>query len=115
MCICETTTNVLLLKQVYLEVSNLSSEVAPAHTYTARMPCVVFIDLVVDCTFEQDCIGWSNTKTNDVFDWAVTNISTPTGDTGPQQDHTLNNGKGSLMTVFCYHGNIGNSGGPICT
>jgi len=46
--------------------------------------------IVVDCSFEDTCTSWSNTKNGDVFDWVVANSITGTINTGPSNDHTLN-------------------------
>jgi hypothetical protein len=45
-----------------------------------------------ECTFEDTRIcGWTNEKTDD-FDWTRQNGATPSGVTGPPNDHTYGTG-----------------------
>lgn len=46
-----------------------------------------------NCNFENDMCGWVQMQNLDFFDWARKNGSTPSYDTGPTFDHTLNNSK----------------------
>nr|XP_054757010.1 MAM and LDL-receptor class A domain-containing protein 2-like [Lytechinus pictus] len=46
------------------------------------------------CDFEAGLCGWSQEVQNDVFDWLRTSGSTPSGGTGPSQDHTTGSAAG---------------------
>nr|XP_054757008.1 MAM and LDL-receptor class A domain-containing protein 2-like [Lytechinus pictus] len=46
------------------------------------------------CDFEDGLCGWSQEVQNDVFDWLRTSGSTPSGGTGPSQDHTTGSAAG---------------------
>lgn len=50
--------------------------------------------VVSQCDFESDLCNWQNIKGTDKFDWARQKSATPTGKTGPVNDHTKGtNGK----------------------
>lgn len=48
------------------------------------------------CTFEDDYCYWTNTKVGDDMDWEMNQGSTPTQNTGPDYDHTLDTSLGMM-------------------
>eukprot|EP00794_Sanderia_malayensis_P017044 gene17044-18759_t len=51
------------------------------------------------CDFENKRCTWTNTKSEDKFDWLLSKGSTPSGTTGPAADHTKRNGDGTYMYI----------------
>jgi len=43
---------------------------------------------IFNCTFQTGICGWEQEKQNDDFDWTSIQGGTPTGNTGPEADHT---------------------------
>ncbi|KAL5006371.1 hypothetical protein ScPMuIL_015177 [Solemya velum] len=54
-------------------------------------PDVIYMDASTNCTFESNWCDYFNGKGGD-FNWARTNMSTPTAGTGPDRDHTTGTG-----------------------
>lgn len=59
------------------------------------------------CTFEDKAIGmktcrWYNSWFYDQMDWVVHQGQTPSNDTGPPNDHTLNSKLGKILLLFVY-------------
>lgn len=59
------------------------------------------------CTFEDKAIGmktcrWYNSWFYDQMDWVVHQGQTPSNDTGPPNDHTLNSKLGKILLLFLY-------------
>lgn len=48
------------------------------------------------CDFETGLCGWSQEIQDDDWDWLRTSGSTPSGGTGPSQDHTTGSAAGIL-------------------
>ncbi|XP_015752026.1 PREDICTED: MAM and LDL-receptor class A domain-containing protein 1-like [Acropora digitifera] len=47
-----------------------------------------------DCDFDQNTFcSWQQDRQNDNFDWTLRSGRTPSGNTGPQNDHTTGNGR----------------------
>ena len=44
--------------------------------------------VISQCDFESDLCNWQNIKGTDKFDWSRQKSATPTGKTGPVNDHT---------------------------
>lgn len=47
-----------------------------------------------NCNFDTGMCTWKNDQTHDNFDWLITSQSTGSFNTGPVQDHTMNNATG---------------------
>ncbi|KAH3858781.1 hypothetical protein DPMN_101411 [Dreissena polymorpha] len=59
-----------------------------------------FCQIDADCTFDMDTLCyWTNPRSVDNFDWVVHHESTPTDDTGPENDHTLGTANGAYVYI----------------
>jgi len=56
---------------------------------------------VADCNFENGFCSWKQ-ATDDLFDWSLGKGDTQTLQTGPVNDHTLQNGELSSLTGYIY-------------
>ena len=62
-----------------------------------RVECRLFS--VVECTFEETnppLCGWTNVRGRDQLDWSRATGNTASVGTGPTNDHTYGNSKGSF-------------------
>lgn len=61
--------------------------------------------MISQCDFESDLCSWQNVKGTDKFDWARQNSATPTGKTGPVNDHTkgTNGKKHRHLSVYYFY------------
>ena len=59
---------------------------------------------VFNCTFEQGlCNGWKNDDSpHDQFNWTLNKMDTSTEETGPTNDHTVQNKSNLLLTELVY-------------
>ncbi|XP_071504491.1 MAM and LDL-receptor class A domain-containing protein 1-like [Diadema antillarum] len=51
------------------------------------------------CTFEEERCDWGNVFSGDNMDWVLYSGSTPSGSTGPTNDHTLKNVNGHYIYI----------------
>ncbi|XP_072182121.1 MAM and LDL-receptor class A domain-containing protein 1-like [Diadema setosum] len=54
---------------------------------------------LVWCTFEEERCDWGNVFSGDNMDWVLYSGSTPSGSTGPTNDHTLKNENGHYIYI----------------
>ena len=70
------------------------------------MLTVLLITFLGDCDFDQNTFcSWQQDRQNDNFDWTLRSGRTPSGNTGPQNDHTTGNGKenkNKLISQYCF-------------
>ncbi|XP_077865040.1 MAM and LDL-receptor class A domain-containing protein 2-like [Saccoglossus kowalevskii] len=60
------------------------------------------------CDFEMSTCGWTNDLVNDdEYDWMRNSGTTPTSNTGPTEDHTLDSRKGYYMYIETNDNNVG--------
>uniref|UniRef100_A0A2C9KBP7 MAM domain-containing protein n=1 Tax=Biomphalaria glabrata TaxID=6526 RepID=A0A2C9KBP7_BIOGL len=52
-----------------------------------------------NCNFDTGMCTWKNDQTHDNFDWLITSQSTGSFNTGPVQDHTMNNATGKYVFI----------------
>ena len=58
---------------------------------------------IATCSFEDSFCGWTNTIDGDDSEWVMNRGSTPTEDTGPKYDNTLNTALGGSSGKLICH------------